>query len=38
MIADDSDAVARALLDAGARDLEVAAPTLETAFTALTED
>lgn len=38
VIADDSDAVARALLDAGARDLEVAAPTLETAFTALTED
>ncbi|WP_217183106.1 ABC transporter ATP-binding protein [Streptomyces sp. AC495_CC817] len=34
----DSDAAARVLLDAGARDLEIAAPTLETAFTALTED
>lgn len=34
----DSDAVAAALLQAGARDLEIAAPTLETAFTALTED
>ena len=34
----DSDIVARILLDAGARDLEIAAPTLETAFTALTED
>ena len=34
----DSDAVARLLLDAGASDLEIAAPTLETAFTALTED
>lgn len=34
----DSDAVARTLLDFGARDLEIAAPTLETAFTALTED
>ncbi|WP_300266359.1 ABC transporter ATP-binding protein [Microbacterium sp.] len=34
----DSDATASALLDAGARDLEIAAPTLETAFTALTED
>lgn len=34
----DSDAAARALLDAGAHDLEIAAPTLETAFTALTED
>lgn len=34
----DSDAIARILLDAGARDLEIAAPTLETAFTALTED
>lgn len=36
--ADDSDAVARVLLDAGATELEIAAPTLETAFTALTED
>ncbi len=36
--ASDSDAVARTLLDAGATDLEIAAPTLETAFTALTED
>jgi ABC-2 type transport system ATP-binding protein len=34
----DSDAVASALLNAGAHDLEIAAPTLETAFTALTED
>ncbi|MFT4258146.1 ABC transporter ATP-binding protein [Microbacterium sp.] len=34
----DSDAAALALLSAGARDLEIAAPTLETAFTALTED
>lgn len=34
----DSDAVASALLAAGARDLEIAAPTLESAFTALTED
>ena len=34
----DSDAVARLLLDHGARDLEIAAPTLETAFTALTEN
>ncbi|MDT0156520.1 ABC transporter ATP-binding protein [Microbacterium sp. ARD32] len=33
----DSDAVAAALLAAGARDLEITAPTLETAFTALTE-
>lgn len=36
--ATDSDAAARLLLDAGAHDLEIAAPTLETAFTALTED
>lgn len=36
--ASDSDAVALMLLDAGAHDLEIAAPTLETAFTALTED
>ncbi|MGO2745443.1 ABC transporter ATP-binding protein [Microbacterium sp.] len=36
--ATDSDAAASALLNAGARDLEIAAPTLETAFTALTED
>lgn len=36
--ATDSDAVASALLSAGAHDLEIAAPTLETAFTALTED
>jgi ABC-2 type transport system ATP-binding protein len=36
--ASDSDAVARVLLDVGARDLEIAAPTLETAITALTED
>lgn len=34
----DSDAVARVLLDAGAHDLEIAVPTLETAFTTLTED
>jgi ABC-2 type transport system ATP-binding protein len=34
----DSDAVASALLNAGAHDLEITAPTLETAFTALTED
>ena len=34
----DSDAAALTLLTAGAHDLEVAAPTLETAFTALTED
>ena len=34
----DSDAVAGILLAAGARNLEIAAPTLETAFTALTED
>ncbi|GAA1997308.1 ABC transporter ATP-binding protein [Microbacterium ulmi] len=34
----DSDAVASALLHAGAHDLEVMAPTLETAFTTLTED
>ncbi|WP_243230778.1 ABC transporter ATP-binding protein [Microbacterium sp. CIAB417] len=38
LLAVDSDSVASALLDAGARDLEIAAPTLETAFTALTED
>lgn len=36
--ATDSDATASILLAAGARDLEIAAPTLETAFTALTED
>lgn len=36
--ATDSDAAASALLAAGAHDLEIAAPTLETAFTALTED
>lgn len=34
----DSDAAARVLLDNGAHDLEIAAPTLETAFTALTEN
>lgn len=34
----DSDSAASALLNAGAHDLEIAAPTLETAFTALTED
>jgi len=34
----DADAAAFTLLRAGARDLEVTAPTLETAFTALTED
>lgn len=33
-----SDVVAARLLAAGATDLEIAAPTLETAFTALTED
>jgi len=36
--ATDSDAAARILLDHGAHDLEIAAPTLETAFTALTEN
>lgn len=36
--ATDSDAAASVLLNAGAHDLEIAAPTLETAFTALTED
>ncbi|PRA79406.1 ABC transporter ATP-binding protein [Microbacterium sp. MYb66] len=36
--ATDSDAAARILLDNGAHDLEIAAPTLETAFTALTEN
>lgn len=36
--ATDSDAAASALLTAGAHDLEIAAPTLESAFTALTED
>lgn len=34
----DSDAAAGMLLAAGASDLEITAPTLETAFTALTED
>ncbi|QMU97537.1 ABC transporter ATP-binding protein [Microbacterium esteraromaticum] len=34
----DSDAVAASLLEAGAYDLEILAPTLETAFTALTEN
>lgn len=34
----DSDAAASALLHAGAHDLEITAPTLETAFTALTEN
>lgn len=34
----DSDAVAAELLASGAHDLEITAPTLETAFTALTED
>ncbi|WP_194765199.1 ABC transporter ATP-binding protein [Microbacterium sp. UFMG61] len=34
----DSDAAARILLDNGAHDLEIAAATLETAFTALTEN
>ncbi|KIC59126.1 ABC transporter ATP-binding protein [Microbacterium hominis] len=34
----DADAAAFTLLRAGAHDLEVTAPTLETAFTALTED
>jgi ABC-2 type transport system ATP-binding protein len=34
----DSDAAARILLEHGAHDLEIAAPTLETAFTALTEN
>ncbi|GGD74006.1 ABC transporter ATP-binding protein [Microbacterium murale] len=38
MRATDSDAAASALLIAGAHDLEITAPTLETAFTALTED
>lgn len=33
----DSDAAASMLLNAGAHDLEIAAPTLATAFTALTE-
>jgi ABC-2 type transport system ATP-binding protein len=35
---EDSDALAAVLLAEGASDLEIAAPTLETAFTALTED
>lgn len=34
----ESDAVAGILLASGAHDLEITAPTLETAFTALTED
>lgn len=34
----DSDTIAGLLLAAGASDLEIAAPTLETAFTALTEN
>ena len=34
----ESDRVAAALLAAGATDLEITTPTLETAFTALTED
>lgn len=34
----DSDAAASRLLAAGAHDLEIVAPTLETAFTALTEE
>ncbi|UTT54073.1 ABC transporter ATP-binding protein [Microbacterium maritypicum] len=34
----DSDVAARILLEGGAHDLEIAAPTLETAFTALTEN
>lgn len=34
----ESDAAASVLLAAGAHDLEIAAPTLETAFTALTEN
>lgn len=34
----DSDAVASALLASGAHDLEIVAPTLETAFTTLTEN
>ncbi|KQQ69284.1 ABC transporter ATP-binding protein [Microbacterium sp. Leaf320] len=34
----DSDAAARILLDNGAHDIEIAAATLETAFTALTEN
>lgn len=34
----NSDAAASALLKSGAHDLEIAAPTLETAFTALTEN
>ncbi|KQR40465.1 ABC transporter ATP-binding protein [Microbacterium sp. Leaf159] len=34
----DSDAAARLLLDNGAHDIEIAAATLETAFTALTEN
>lgn len=38
MRAMNSDAAASALLNAGAHDLEITAPTLETAFTALTED
>lgn len=36
--ATDSDTVAATLLNAGARDLEVVAATLESAFTTLTED
>lgn len=38
MRAMNSDAAASALLNAGAHDLEITAPTLETAFTALTEN
>lgn len=34
----ESDALARQLLDLGARDLEINAPTLEAAFSALTEE
>ncbi|EYT58346.1 MULTISPECIES: ABC transporter ATP-binding protein [Microbacterium] len=34
----DSDVAARILLEGGAHDLEIAAPTLETAFAALTEN
>ena len=33
-----SDALAAKLLELGAHDLEIVAPTLETAFTALTQD
>lgn len=38
IIATDSDAVARLVLDAGGRDLVISAPTLESTFLALTQE